>query len=52
MISGAGRVQLDCVLLVLHWAITTGLRLSGRVTFADLRGVETDQIHPQGRGLR
>ena len=51
MISGAGRVQLDCILFVLHFAITTGLRLSGRVTFADLRGVETDQIHPQGAGL-
>jgi hypothetical protein len=38
MISGAGRVQLDCVLFVLLWAITTGLRLSGRVTFVDLRG--------------
>jgi hypothetical protein len=51
MIRGRGRVEVDCVRLLLHEAVSTGLRLSGRATFAGLRGLKMGQIHPPGPGL-
>ena len=50
MIRGRGRVEVDCVRLLLHEAVRTGLNLSGRATFAGLRGVKMGQIEPPGGG--
>ena len=52
MIWGWGRVEVDCLRLLLHDAVSTGLILSGRSTFAGLGGVKMGQIHSRGRGLR
>ena len=50
MIRARGRVEVDCVRLVLHEAVSTGLRLSGLATFAGLRGVKMGLIDPRGGG--
>ena len=50
MIRARGRVEVDCVRLVLHEAVSTGLRLFGLATFAGLRGVKMGLIDPRGGG--
>jgi hypothetical protein len=50
MIRGRGRVEVNCVRLLLDEAVSTGLSLSVRATFPILRGLKMGQIDPLGGG--